>query len=82
MELNTLHRDGFPRNGRYELFIFKGMVNCYDDPLFDAILESDDLHKWIRQQPKKLWSGMKPPYDKIAYYLQPELYTWFKLRWS
>ena len=80
--MNTLHRDGLPRNGRYELFIFNGRVNCYDDPLFDAITESEELHEWISQQPKKLWSCMEPPYHKIAYYLQPVLYSWFVLRWS
>jgi hypothetical protein len=80
--MKSLHQNGFPRNGRYELFIFNGRVKCFDDPLFDTIPESDELHEWVRHQPKKLWSGMKPPHDKIAYYLQPELYTWFKLRWS
>lgn len=80
--ITSLHRNGKPRNGRYELFIFNNRVNCYDDPSFGDIPESDELHDWIRRQPTDLWDGMDAPYDKIAYYLKPELYTWFKLRWS
>ena len=82
MGMNTLHRDGYPRHGRYELFIHYGRVYCHDDPSFVAIQESQELHNWVRQQPTNLWKGMDPPYDKTVYYLQPSLYAWFLLRWA
>jgi|694.fasta_scaffold60322_10 hypothetical protein len=71
-----------PRNGAYELFINNGFVYCFELSSNPLLLESDELHNWIRQQPKELWHGMNPPYHKTAYYLKPELYNWFKLRWS
>ena len=80
--MNTLHRDGNPRNGRYELFIHNGIVHCFDDPSFVTLQESEELHAWVRKQPTALWEGMDPPYDKIVYYLQPSLYSWFLLRWA
>lgn len=69
-----------PRNGQYELFIYATLVNCFDDPDFRTFRETPELHEWIQQQPTDLWRTLKPKYN--VYYLQPELYTWFKLRWG
>ena len=71
-----------PRNGRYELYCIARKVYCFDDESAAPIVESDELHNWIRQQPEDLWYAMQPPYHKITYYLQPELYLLYKLKWT
>lgn len=75
-----MEKFSYPRNGKYELFIYGGNVKCFDDPHFVQFRESDEMHKWINQQPKELWYSMDPPLNTV-YYLQPELYLWFKLSW-
>jgi hypothetical protein len=69
-----------PRNGTYELFCHLGLIHCFDDPGF-CIRDVAEIHEWIRQQPTDLWRGMDEPYAYTVYYLQPELYIWFKMRW-
>lgn len=69
----------YPRNNQYELFIYVGLIQCFDDSDFTPIKETSEIHNWIQNQPKDLWRTMKPKYN--VYYLQPKLYTWFKLRW-
>jgi len=70
-----------PRNGEYELFTSAGNIYCFDDKSFKPIQDDDVIHQWIRQQPTNLWRDLKFPFHNV-YYLQPELYTWFKIRWS
>lgn len=69
-----------PRNGQYELFIYLGRIQCFDDLDFSPIRETAEIHNWIRSQPNDLWRAMDSQYN--VYYLQPKLYNWFKLRWS
>lgn len=71
----------FPRNGQYELFIYKNKVHCFDDPDWTATDESEDLHTWVRNQPSG-WYNMEKPHDRTAYYLDPKLYLMFKLKFS
>jgi len=70
-----------PRNGRYELFTYLGKTHCFDDPDFRAIPTPKDLFDWIKQQNKASWSGLDDGSD-VAYYLDPELYMIFKIKWS
>ena len=71
-----------PRKGQYELFINRNKIFCFDDPGFEPIAERDEIHAWIRSQDSSQWSNMDEPYDRVVYYLQPELYLFFKLRWQ
>lgn len=69
-----------PRNGEYELFILDNKIYCHDDPTFTPVtIKCNELDEWINKQPESLWRTFLAG---TAYYLKPELYIWFKLRWS
>ena len=71
----------YPRNGQYEIFIYKNQVRCFDDPNWDVVPETETIHTWIRSQPSG-WYNMESPHDRVAYYLDPKLYLMFKIKFS
>jgi hypothetical protein len=72
-----------PRNGRYELFSLREWTYCFDDPSFDKIKTPDGMFDWIRSHDPSLWHSMVDyPFENCALYLQPELYTIWKLKWA
>ena len=68
-----------PRNGHYELFTHSGKTHCFDDDI--VIPTPDGMFEWIRSQDTSLWHDMGEDWNNVAFYLQPELYTLWKLRW-
>jgi hypothetical protein len=73
-----------PRNGEYELFSFQGRTYCFDDPLQDPILTPAGMFEWLRSQPRE---GCRPMVSggieaDTAWYLTPEYYLLWKLRWG
>lgn len=70
-----------PRRGQYELFTFKGITYCYDDPGFGHIATPPDMFEWIRSQDPELWHGLDDGRD-VAYYLAPKLYFLWKLKFA
>jgi hypothetical protein len=72
-----------PRNGCYELFTHGFKTHCFDDPSFDGIQTPEGMFEWIREQDTKYWKPMSDdPKSNVALYLQPELYTLWKLKWA
>jgi hypothetical protein len=72
-----------PRNGRYELFSYKGKTSCYDDPEFESIVTPAGMFEWIRSQDNEYWKPMdSEPESNVALYLTPELYLLWKLKFS
>jgi hypothetical protein len=73
-----------PRNGQYELFMFRGVVRCFDDPSIDAIPITAEMDDWLKAQPIEVCR----PYpndvgsNPSAWYLSPEMYLIWKLKWS
>lgn len=71
-----------PRNGRYELFTYSRRTYCFDDPDYGpdpAIVNApNEMWNWLRSQ-----SGCVPMDDSnIAYYLDPQTYMLWKLRYT
>ncbi len=72
-----------PRNGRYELFSYKGKTHCYDDPSFESIATPVGMFEWVRAQDPEYWEPMSvEPESNVALYLTPELYMVWKLKWT
>lgn len=72
-----------PRKGQYELFSTRGVTYCFDDLSFEKIKTPDGMFDWIRSQDTSLWHGMNGnPDQNVAFYLQPELYLLWKLKWT
>lgn len=72
-----------PRNGRYEIFSHAGMTNCFDDTECRAMPTPKGMFEWIRSQDPTLWRPMdSDPDSNVALYLKPELYTFWKLKWT
>jgi hypothetical protein len=72
-----------PRNGRYEIFSHGGVTNCFDDTDIKAFPTPKGMFEWIRSQDPKLWRPMDSDPDcNVALYLKPELYIFWKLKWS
>ena len=71
-----------PRNNRYELFIFDGKCSCIDDPSLDSFEYNDDMIEWLNDHCEKIPTLLYRYKDFNVYYLQPEFYTWWKIRWS
>lgn len=69
-----------PRNGQYELFTHKGQTHCFDDLDLEAVPASKEMFEWLRSQPLELCRPMDD--TDVAYYLQPELYIIWKLKWA
>ena len=71
-----------PRNGQYELFTHNRKTYCFDDLDFGpnpAVVNApNEMWDWLRKQ-----SGCFPMDDKnTAYYLTPQTYLLWKLRWT
>ena len=74
-----------PRKGQYELFIYRGLVHCFDDPAQEAWKETIEMTAWLDKQSKDLCRAFRtdPKQNKAnAYYLDPKLYFLWKLKWS
>jgi hypothetical protein len=73
--------DHLPRNGQYELFTFNRKTYCFDDLDLDTPAVSDaspEMFEWLRKQ-----SGCRPmDHTDIAYYLTPQTYLLWKLKWT
>ena len=69
-----------PRGGQYEIFTHGGKTHCFDDDII--IPTPEGMFEWIRAQDTSLWHGMEEPFNDVAFYLQPELYILWKLRWA
>lgn len=68
----------YPRGGEYELFTFNGVTQCYDHPGSDSVPARPEMFAWLRNQ-----SGVRPMDDTdMAYYLEPETYLLWRLRWG
>lgn len=75
-------KSSYPRNGRYELFTYNNIIHCFDDLSFKPIKASDEIYLWIKNQDKNLWEEPLNCRRNVAIYLQPKLYTMFKLKWG
>jgi hypothetical protein len=72
-----------PRNGRYEIFTHGFKTHCFDDPSLNEFRTPKGMFEWIREQDTKYWEPMlDAPESNVALYLQPELYTLWKLKWA
>lgn len=75
--------DHLPRNGEYELFVYDGKTFVFDDldinmPAVDNT--PPEMLEWLRSQ-----SGcraMKYQSCDCAFYLTPETYLLWKLKWT
>jgi hypothetical protein len=74
----------YPRNNRYEIFSYRGNTMCMDDPNFGIIKTPDGMFDWIRSQDPKDWRDIEnlASNPNAAFYLTPELYVFWKLRWA
>lgn len=73
----------YPRNGRYEIFTHGNRTHCFDDTGFTNIPTPPGMFEWIRSQDRSLWAGLEfDPASNVAFYLQPELYLLWKLKWA
>lgn len=79
----TFDKSRKPRGGVYELFTTNNKTYCFDDPDFDgypAIIDPDpEMFEWLRSQSTHLCRQMDK--SDVAYYLVPELYIIWKLRY-
>lgn len=70
-----------PRYNEYELFSNNGKTYSFDDGNI-SITTPDGMFDWIRSQDPSLWRGLDNyPNINAAFYLKPELYLIWKLRW-
>lgn len=71
-----------PRNGRYEIFTRNGRTYCFDDPDFYHIPTPAGMFEWIRSQDPEYWSPLSVnTQSNVAFYLAPELYLAWKLKY-
>ena len=69
-----------PRGGQYEIFTHSGKTTyCFDDDII--IPTPEGMFEWIRAQDATLWHSIGEPFNDVAYYILPELYILWKLRW-
>jgi hypothetical protein len=68
-----------PRNGQYELFTYRGRTHCFDEPGVE-IVSTPEMFAWLRSQPEEQCR----PFDHsdVAFYLTPNMYLIWKLRWA
>jgi hypothetical protein len=69
-----------PRNGRYELFTYAGRTRCFDDPDDFCVNVSPEMFEWLRAQPAEMCRPMDN--SNTAFYLTPEMYLVWKLKWA
>lgn len=70
-----------PRNGQYEIFTNHGRTYCFDDVSFSHIPTPTGMFDWIRSQDPAYWSPIESnPESDAAFYLKPELYLIWKLK--
>lgn len=69
-----------PRNGRYELFTYGGKTHCFDDLEVNSVRTTPEMLEWLRSQPPELCHKMDE--TDVAYYLQPQLYLMWKLKYA
>lgn len=70
-----------PRNGQYELFTYSSKTYCFDDLTFNSepavVNAPKEMWSWLRNQP-----GCRPMDESnTAYYLDPDTYLAWKLKW-
>jgi hypothetical protein len=70
-----------PRGGEYEIFTVQGRTSCFDDTTLEnpAIVDAPvEMFAWLRRQP-----GCRSYNETsdIAFYLTPQTYLLWKLRW-
>jgi hypothetical protein len=71
-----------PRNGRYEIFTYNNRTHCFDDPDVEQIVTPSGMFEWIRNQDPAHWKGLDyDPDSNTAFYLDPNLYLLWKLKW-
>jgi hypothetical protein len=71
------------REGMYEIFSHRGITRCFDDPSLGQVDTQPEMFVWIKEQDASLWRGLKNwPNDDTAYYLKPELYLMWKLKFA
>ena len=70
-----------PRNGQYEIFTRNGRTYCFDDPDFYHIPTPAGMFAWIRSQDPEYWYPLRTdPESNVVFYLKPELYFVWKLK--
>lgn len=71
-----------PRNGQYELFTHGRKTYCFDDEDFGpnpALVSAPDaMWSWLRSQPRV----RALDHTNTAYYLTPQTYLIWKLKWT
>jgi hypothetical protein len=71
----------YPRNGEYEIFSTNGKTYCYDDVSMDGHIPTPvGMFEWIMSQDRSLWHGLDGG-NPAAFYLTPQLYLLWKLKW-
>ncbi len=71
-----------PRNGQYELFTHNNKTYCFDDGSFDSanpvlINAPQAMWHWLRSMP----GVTAMDHTNVAYYLTPQAYLLWKLKW-
>jgi hypothetical protein len=70
-----------PRNGQYELFTHNRKTHCFDDPTVGSpalVNAPDAMWQWLQSQPGAIRCNKT---NNVAYYLTPETYLLWKLKW-
>lgn len=76
------HLGNLPRNGQYEIFTTNNRTYCFDDVEFFHIPTPPGMFEWIRSQDPRYWQPMSTnPESNVAFYLSPEMYLLWKLKW-
>ena len=67
------------RNGQYELFTHNRKTYCFDESSNPIIVNApEEMWSWLRST-----EGVRPLDEtNVAYYLTPEIYLIWKLRWA
>jgi hypothetical protein len=74
-------KNHLPRKGQYELFINRGKTYCFDDPSFEGILSPPkEMFEWLRSLPIEDCRPMD--HTNVAFYLTPQMYLIWKLKWA
>lgn len=68
-----------PRKGQYELWNHRGWIYCIDDPRQPALEVNEEMFTWLHNLPK---SECRPFDGDAAFYLTPQAYLMWKLKWA